>query len=130
MLSGGRLINEPIALGQRQSPMGPVEFGGTGEAQPRFPARAASMEYIGRGGGALTENFVCHKEHASHWAAMVYSRITLPGLRGVNGTLIFEDDVAGRISLINAVCQQYDGHIEGRVSYIKFLFRGGIWWNG
>lgn len=128
---GGRLIKaEVLSLGRRLSPLAPVEFSHDGVVQESHPIRSADKAFFGRGGGSVSESFVAQKEHATHWAAIVWTRVTIGPMRGAAGTLMFEDDTAGRISLVNAICKTARGHLEGITSFVNFQFVGGSWTAG
>lgn len=123
-----------LALGERLSPLSPVDFAWVGVVQESHPMRADAKVFIGRGGRSETESFVAQKEHADHWAAMVWSRITLQPAIGHNGTLLYEGDTGGRIKLVGCVLGSAVGAqvgsmppVCGFVTSIRFTFMGGTW---
>lgn len=126
-LGGSSTTPIVLALGQRQSPLAPVQFRHTGIAQESTPARSASKRFFGRGGASTVERFRAHKEHSDYWAAMIWSRVTLSAARGKNGTLEFMGDAGGRIKLVDCVLTEASGHLEGLTTYIDFEFVGGTW---
>lgn len=126
-LLGGTSTAEPLALGQRMSPIAPMEFSHAGTAQAAHPIRSETLVFFARGGGNVTENFQAQKEHSSYWDAVVWTRITVGRMRGKSGTLLFEDNVSGRIRLVGAVCTAASGRLIGNVSFVDFTFVGGIW---
>jgi hypothetical protein len=123
---------EVLALGRRLAPFSPMEFQQTGALQETHLVRAATKGHIGRGGGSVRESFTAQKEHANYWAAIVWTRVTLGTMRGVNGTLTFTADglPGGSVSLTDAVCVGAAGHVMGMTSIVKFDFVGGTWTTG
>lgn len=121
-----------LALGERLSPVGPVQFSHSGQVQASRPVRAETATFFGRGGASTTESFVAQKEHVDHWAAMVWSRVTLGAARGKAGTLLYEGDNGGRIKLVECVLVSAEGApgLVGITSFIRFTFVGGLWQPG
>lgn len=131
-IGGTTLTTEELSLGQRNSPLGPMNFSHTGIAQASHPIRSEAQVFFGRGGATTTETFIAQKEHANFWAAVVWSRVTLSAARGKQGNLIFEGDAGGRITLRNCVMTEATAApgLVGTVSLIRFTFIGGTWENG
>ncbi len=130
-LIGPQTTPESLALGNRHSPLAPMDFEHTGEAQASFPPRALAKTFFGRGGGHVVESFIAQKEHTSYFAAVIWTRVTLGNLRGRQGTLQFDaNDGTGRVRLLNCVCIKARGHLVGLVSFVNFQFIGGSWVNG
>lgn len=118
-----------LGLGQRLSPISPVNFSGTGVAQLSHPVRAAAVTVFARGGGVIQESLVCQKEHSNYAAAVIWSRVTLGGARGKQGTLLYEFDAGGSIRLLNAVLTGYAAApgVVGILTLIRFDFTGASW---
>jgi hypothetical protein len=126
-LLGGASTAEVLALGQRNSPLAPMEFAHAGAVQPAHAVRAETQVFFPRGGKSVAENFRAQKEHGSYWEAVTWTRITLGRLLGKSGTLLFEADTSGRVRLIGAVCTAASGNVMGIVSFTDFTFVGGLW---
>jgi hypothetical protein len=126
-LLGGAAKAEVLALGQRNSPIAPMEFAHAGAVQTAHAIRAETLSFFARGGGNVTESFQAQKEHNSYWEAVTWTRIEVGKMRGKSGTLLFEADTSGRIRLLNAICTAASGRIMGIVSFVDFTFVGGLW---
>jgi hypothetical protein len=129
-LGGSSTTPIVLSLGQRLSPLEPVQFRHSGAAQESFPARAAAKVYFGRGGASTNERFTAQQEHSSYFAAVTWSRVTLSAARGKQGTLEYQGDTGGRVRLVNCVLTEAAGRLSGNVSYVDFEFVGGTWQSG
>lgn len=109
-----------------------MSFTHTGVAQASHPIRATAQVFFGRGGATTTESFTAQQEHASYWAGVVWSRVSLSAARGKNGNLTFEGDTGGRITLRDCVMTEATAApgLVGTVSFVRFTFVGGTWENG
>jgi len=129
-LGGAATTPIVLALGQRLSPLEPVQFRHSGAAQESFPARGAAKTFFGRGGASTVERFTAQQEHANHFAAVTWTRVTLSAARGKQGTLDYQGDAGGRVRLLNCVLTEAAGRLQGTTSYVEFEFIGGTWQSG
>jgi hypothetical protein len=125
---GGTITPTPaLALGSKLSPLN-QSFNHAGVPQAVHYPRAAAMSFFGRGGANVSETFTAQADHASYWAAVVYTRVKLGALMGTKGTLRFDaDDGGGSIQLIGCVCTKASGRLIGLLSLVDFEFVGGVW---
>lgn len=130
LTQGGATRTLTLALGRRLSPLAPMRFSHTGEVQVVQYPRADTATVFGRGNGIVTENFTCDYESADYMGALLYTRTTIQDARGKRGTLIFEGDNGGRISLDGCVLQSASGVAMGIVARTEFTFVGGAWRTG
>lgn len=127
LTGGGAVRVLTLALGRRLSPLGPMRFSHTGEVQVVAYPRADTATVFGRGNGVVTEQFTCDYECADYFASLIYTRTTIQDARGKRGTLTFEGDNGGRLTLDGCVLQSASGVAMGTVARTEFTFVGGAW---
>lgn len=126
--ASGATVPEILAVGLTvRQPVTDEHPAGTGAVQQSNPMRGTAPTFFGRGLAGWTESFVGWKEHADYWTAKMWARKNVQAMLGRKGTLKYDNETGGSMSLIGCVLESATPINMGRVTAHHYSFKGGIW---